>query len=44
MLVYDAEVSAIGLALWESVKKINTLRANAVIMVAVFSASQTLIR
>jgi len=44
MEVYDAELWAIGLALRESVKKMNTLRANGVTKVAIFSDSQVAIR
>jgi len=42
--VYDAELWAIGLALWESVKKRDTLQTHRVMKVAVFSDSQATIR
>jgi hypothetical protein len=42
--LWHAELWAIGLALRESVKKINTLRANGVTKVAIFSDSQAAIR
>jgi len=44
MEVYDAERCAIGLALWESVRKRDTLQTHGVTKVAVFSDSQVSIR
>jgi len=44
MEVYDAELWAIGLALWESVLKWDTLQTDGVTNIAVFSDSKAAIR
>jgi hypothetical protein len=44
MKVYDAELWAIGLTQWESVRKRDTLQTHGVTKVAIFSDSQAAIR